>query len=155
MAKKILIATHSTLADGFKKAAHFFTGEGDNIVTLCAYDEGNDDPNPGIDSFFDTLEPNDKVLVFNDLLCGSINQILAKKLHTSKNEFHLITDVNLSVIIGVISLGEEEINAESIRENIELARANMKYMNDEILQLDVDETTGETRAPEEEADFLN
>ena len=149
MSKKIMIATHTTLAEGFKKAMHFFTGEGESIVTVCAYDDVNEDPTPEIDRFFDSLEPDDTVVVFNDLLCGSINQILAKKLKTTPRGFHLITDVNLSVIIGVSTLGEEEINAENIRENIELSRANMKYMNDEMPESD------EKSASDSEDDFLS
>ena len=148
MPKKIMIATHTTLAEGFKKAMYFFTGEGQEVVTVCAYDGNNEDPNPEIDRFFDSLEPDDTVVVFSDLLCGSVNQILGKKLNTSKKEFHLITDVNLSVIIGVCSLNEEEINAENIRENIELSKANMKYMNDEMLE------SYEKSASANEDDFL-
>ena len=132
MSKKIMIATHSVLAEGFKKAAHFFTGQGEDIKIVCAYDDPDLDPNPEIDAFFNSLEPSDTVVVFTDLLCGSINQIFAAKLKTYY--FHLITDVNLSLIIGVSTLSEEELNAETIRENIELSKNNMKYMNDVLLE---------------------
>jgi PTS system mannose-specific IIA component/fructoselysine and glucoselysine-specific PTS system IIA component len=125
-----MIATHSILAEGFKKAADFFTGQGEDIVTVCAYDDPNVNPRPEIDNFFNSLKTNDSVVVFSDLLCGSINQILTEKLKT--NKFHLITDVNLSVIIGVSTLNEEDLVAENIRENIELAKNNLKYMNDAL-----------------------
>ncbi len=149
MSKRILIATHSLLAEGFRKAMHFFTGEGDDVAIVCAYDGNEDDPNIAIDSFFNSVKPDDTVLVFNDLLCGSINQILAKKLQAAEKKFHLITDVNLSVIIGVSTLNEEDLNAENIRENIELAKANMRYMNDEMC------ATDEQYAAGNEDDFLS
>ena len=130
MSKKIMIATHTTLAEGFKKAMFFFTGPGEDIVTVCAFEEDDQDPHIEIDRFFDALEPSDTVVVFTDIIGGSINQIVAAKFKT--REFHLITDVNLSVIMGIATLSEEEINAENIRECIELSKAQMKYMNDVI-----------------------
>jgi mannose/fructose-specific phosphotransferase system component IIA len=149
MSKKILIATHSGLAEGFRKAMCFFAGEMDGVTTVCAYDGNEEDPNIAIDSFFDSVKADDTVVVFNDLLCGSINQILAKKLNAEEKKFHLITDVNLSAILGIATLSEEELTVENIRENIELAKANMRYMNDEMSKID-DRNTAES-----EDDFLS
>jgi mannose/fructose-specific phosphotransferase system component IIA len=134
MAKKIMIATHTSLAEGFKKAMFFFTGTGEDIVTVCAYEDTDESPHAEIDSFFASTAPGDTVVVFTDLAGGSVNQILAAKLKT-KN-FHLITEANLSVIIGIAALSEEEINAENIRENIELGKARIKYINDVLREQD-------------------
>jgi mannose/fructose-specific phosphotransferase system component IIA len=127
-----MIATHTNLAAGFKKALLFFTGTGEDIVTVCAYEDSDDSPRDEIERFFAAVDSRDTVVVFTDLLGGSVNQIMAEKLKT-KN-FHLITEANLSVIIAVATLGEEEINAESIRENIELCKSQMKYMNDLLIE---------------------
>lgn len=128
MAKKILIATHTILAEGFRKATLFFTGIGEDIVTICAYEDTQEPPRPEIDRFFDSVQPEDTVVVFTDLIGGSVNQIMMEKLLTYK--FHLITDPNLSVIMAVATLGEEELNAENIRESIDLCKTQMKYVND-------------------------
>ncbi|QQO08528.1 PTS sugar transporter subunit IIA [Breznakiella homolactica] len=132
MSKKILIATHTTLAEGFKKATVFFTGMGEDMVTICAYEDTQEPPRPEIDRFFESVNQDDTVVVFTDLMGGSVNQIMMEKLLTRK--FHLITDPNLSVIMAVATLGEEELNAENIRESIELSSSQMKYMNDVPLE---------------------
>jgi len=128
MSKKILIATHTILAEGLRKATMFFTGEGEDFVTICAYEDTQEPPRAEIDHFFDSVQPEDTVVVFTDLIGGSVNQIMMEKLLTQK--FHLISDPNLSAVMAVATLGEDEINAESIRESLDLCKAQMKYVND-------------------------
>lgn len=146
MSRKILIATHTTLAEGLKKATVFFTGMGEDIETICAYEDTQDSPRPEIDRFFNSVQPEDTVVVFTDLMGGSVNQIIMEKLLTRK--FHLITDPNLSVVMAVATLGEEEITPETIRESIELCRDQMKYMNDVPLE------QGNSAAPDTAEDFF-
>ncbi len=58
--KKILIATHGYLADGFKSSISLLTGGEGAIETICAYVEphfvGNQDPLAGVEDVFNAIK---------------------------------------------------------------------------------------------------
>jgi len=138
MAKRILIATHTTLAEGFCKATDFFTGMGPEILTICAYEKSQEPPKKEIEEFFETTAENDCVVVFTDLAGGSVNQIMMEELR--KRRFHLITDPNLSAIMAIATLPEEEINEQTIQENLALGREQMKYLSNLTFSESTDES---------------
>lgn len=74
--KKILIATHGYLADGFKSSISLLTGGEDAIETICAYVDESD-YTARIQTFVDSLSPEDDGVIFTDIYGGSVCQKVA------------------------------------------------------------------------------
>lgn len=67
------------------------------------------------------------MVVFTDILGGSVNQIFFKYLR--QQPFHLVTGMNLAVILECI-FAVEPITDEFLRNAISLSREQLCYMND-------------------------
>ena len=141
MSKKIVIATHAALAKGFQDCMKFLTGLGEDFITICAFTDVPE-PKEEIQRFFASVSREDTVVVFTDLLGGSVNQMFASLL--PRFSFHLIAGANLAVILAVSMLEEEDINEEKIRETIALCQKQMVYVNDRLKK----------PAPKEEENFF-
>lgn len=126
MAKQIIIATHSELAEGFKNALSFFVGEEKNIHTICAFTRDLE-PENVINEFLTKLPKEDKVIVFTDIVGGSVNQLFSKKL--IDNDFILISGLNLSLLLEMYLVPEEELNYKKIIEIIEKSKNEIKFIN--------------------------
>ena len=70
--RKIVVASHSLLAQGFKDTLEFLTGKSDAINAVCAYVNDNGE---GLDAAVEAaLSGTDEVVVLTDALGGSVNQ---------------------------------------------------------------------------------
>ena len=127
---KYIIATHGTLSEGFLNALELFLGDGYEIHTISAYiDEISLE-----DKFNDIISKfnkNDEVIVFTDINGGSVNQFFTKRLLASHN-LHVITGVNLGLIIELILCLGSTVNTQIIETAITQAREQILYMNETI-----------------------
>ncbi|WP_407045628.1 PTS sugar transporter subunit IIA, partial [Enterococcus faecium] len=69
--RKLIIASHSTLAEGFKETLEFLTGIQSRINSLCAYVEGTEEIDQKIPEL---LATSDEVIILTDMAGGSVNQ---------------------------------------------------------------------------------
>lgn len=133
MKKQIVIATHASLADGFKDALGFFTGSLENVHTVCAFTEKKN-PQSELEKLFESFATDDLVIVFSDLEGGSVNKMLVKMLKVKK--FHLITGLNLGMLLELALCDASEIDEGKIREVIKMANSQSYYVNDRIKELE-------------------
>ena len=122
--KKILIMTHSLMAKGIKETIEFLAGEQNIDVACCFTDISN--PDEFIDNYLSKIN-NDKLIIFTDLMGGSVNQKVALRLNN--NNFYLITGVNLPLILELALLDEELITEEKIEEIIQNAKNEIIFVN--------------------------
>jgi mannose/fructose-specific phosphotransferase system component IIA len=127
MNRKILIATHGNLASGFKDALNIITGKIDNITVINAFSQ-EENPKEAIKQFMEQITKDDELIVFTDLMGGSVNQIILQYLE--EYEFHLITGINLGLLCQLIL--SDTITRETIIEAVDEARLEIKYVNKEI-----------------------
>lgn len=150
MAKQIIIATHSDLAEGFKAALKFFSGTDENVHSICAFSK-DIKPEESIDKCLEEIPAGDKVIVFTDIAGGSVNQLFSKKL--INHDFFLVTGTNLSLLLELSLLPEDELNEPKILEIIEQAKCGIKFVNreyfDTLRKFDTDP------ANEESDNFFN
>ena len=67
--RKIVVASHSLLAQGFKDTLEFLTGKGDAVNAVCAYVNDNGE---GLDAAVEAaLSGTDEVVVLTDAYGGS------------------------------------------------------------------------------------
>ena len=121
---QFIIATHSTLAEGFANVIRFFNAELENVQFINAYVESQEFEK----DFRECLEPvkGQNVIVLTDILGGSVNQVATGLL--SEYGYHLITGINLSLLLEMIFV-PDDITGEQIEEMIVRAKDQMIYLN--------------------------
>lgn len=121
---QFIIATHSTLAEGFANVIRFFNAELENVRFINAYVESQEFEK----DFRECLEPvkGQNVIVLTDILGGSVNQVAVRLL--PEYGYHLITGINLPLLLEMVFL-PDDITGEQIGEMIVRAKEQMIYLN--------------------------
>ena len=128
MTRKVIIATHGKLAGGYLDALSILTGGTDQITAISSFTEDNN-PKETIAGLMEQIPMDAELLVFTDIMGGSVNQMFVPYLE--KRKMHLITGINLALVVQIL-LKEEELTPQQIMEDIALAREEMKYVNWEV-----------------------
>lgn len=135
MKRRFLIATHSTLAEGFANALKFFAGDDIDVTYINAYVDGKS-IDEEIDSYFSTLKDEDELVILTDLLAGSVNQKLYK--YISREHTHILTGTNLALVLSlVLESADGYLTNECINGLVNASKDNIVYMNE--FQAEVDE----------------
>ena len=137
MKRRFLIATHSTLAEGFTNTLMFFAGDGIDVTYINAYIDGKP-IDEKINSFFSTLNDKDELIVLTDLLAGSVNQNLYK--YISREHTHILTGINLALALSlVLESANDYLTKERINQLVNSSRENIVYMNEFQAEVDDDD----------------
>ncbi len=94
--KKIVIATHGTLASGFKSALDIIV-RNTEVTAIDCYTNPDFNMDKKVQEILDSTGKDQELYVFTDLLGGSVNNAFMKKL--DEYSFHLITNNNLSILM--------------------------------------------------------
>lgn len=127
MNKRLLIATHSTFAEGIKNAIELIAGKQDYVYTLCAYTNNISEVETPVKEFISSLKENEELIVATDILGGSVNNEFMKYL-TNQN-LHLISGMNLPLLIELIMNIESNDTKKSILSAIEISKSQIQYCN--------------------------
>lgn len=121
---QFIIATHSTLAEGFANVIRFFHAQLENVQFINAYVESQEFEK----DFRECLEPvkGQNVIVLTDILGGSVNQVATGLL--PEYGYHLITGINLPLLLEMIFM-PDDITGAQIEEMIVRAKEQMIYLN--------------------------
>lgn len=125
---QIIIASHSKLASGMKETVMFFGGDQIEILEQTMTDTGFEEK---VSAMLKKHEDKN-CIVFTDLFGGSVNQIFFRKLRESK--FHLVTGMNLAVILEC-AFTQEEIDEEFIGRAIQASKEQFCYMNPRLVNM--------------------
>ena len=132
---KIFISSHGHFASGIKSSVEILMGPNPRITVFDAY-VNQDSVQEHLDAFYETVEPDDQVLLLSDLYGGSVNQVMYTYL--TKPNTTLIAGVNLALVLELAV--KEEIDPEDLVNLVEQSRTMLR-----IVELD-------TSAQEEEHD---
>lgn len=126
--RHIVIASHSTLSAGMKNTLSFFlSASAQNISVITAY-VNNLPIEQEIEEVFNKFLPEDEVVIFTDILSGSVNQKLYK--YINRKHTHIIAGMNLPLIMGIMmEPSDEYLATEKINSIIEDARNQIQYVN--------------------------
>lgn len=135
--RKILIASHSELAEGMKHTLQFFVGQDIDVTSICAYVD-EEKLETKLERYFSQVDVQDEVLVFTDLLGGSVNQALLP--YVQREHVHVIAGVFLGVILELVYRKESYLSKETVQETLNHSKEGIVYMNNYTIILDdVDE----------------
>ena len=128
MDRKILLASHNHMASGLNSSIEFLAGEQDNLMALDAYVDGQA-IDQKIKELFAGFPKETEVLIFTDLLSGSVNQKLFP--YRLREHTHLITGMNLPIVLStVLKPSESYLSNEEMRSLVEEARTSLVYVNE-------------------------
>ena len=98
---KILLSSHGHFASGLKTSLDILLGNSDVVTAIDAY---VDDSNLAdkLDEFFAQTAENDQVIMMSDLLGGSVNTEMYKRL--TRPNTYLIAGVNLALVLEIAAM---------------------------------------------------
>ena len=118
--RKIVVASHSLLAQGFKDTLEFLTGKGDAVNAVCAYVNDNGE---GLDAAVEAaLSGTDEVVVLTDAYGGSVNQRFSR---FASDRIHVIAGVNLPLAM-TLARPDEKLDFDAL---VNEARQQIIYVN--------------------------
>lgn len=137
---RFLIVSHGYLADGFKSATEIIMGKdiAERIYTINAFvGDCRDDVKGDLETFVGNVPIGDKLIIFSDIMHGSVNQFLMPLVDDEK--VYLITGVNFPLICELIAKycfsDETTIDNEEMLAIVEKAKDEMKFMNHYLSQV--------------------
>lgn len=135
--QKIIIASHHKLAKGFKDTLEYIAPSTVEIIDINAYMD--DTPlQTEVDDVLKQFNETEQILIFTDLLGGSVNQEFANRM--SEYNIELISGVSLPIILTLmLKLNGNEITSNEIRQAIEEAKSQIVYVNDDLTTQELDE----------------
>ena len=133
--RKVIIATHGCLADGFLSALKIIVGENENLQAVNCYTTPEFDLEQTVDQILHESEGTE-LYVFTDLLGGSVNNGFFKRL--GDHDFHLVTNTSLGLLMDFSLLNPDE---NELRAKLSSGEFAAVYCNDlkESMALDEDD----------------
>lgn len=134
---KFLIAAHGYLADGIKSTVKIIMGDEsvDSVLTLNAFvNEENEDVPKEIRKHIDNLNSEDKMIIFTDLMHGSVNQFIMP--YADDDRIYVITGFNFPLVCEIIAKyvygGSQIVDIDELKRDIEKSKNEIIYVNDFI-----------------------
>ncbi|SKC89395.1 PTS sugar transporter subunit IIA [Maledivibacter halophilus] len=127
---KVLLVGHGRFPEGIKNSVEIIMGKQDNLYTINAYTK--DTPfEEELNSFIRTVDlDKDKLIIVSDMFGGSVNQKTLSNVDMKKVK--LITGLNLSILLEVLMLQEEDVTDEKLRSIVEETRKQIIFVNDTL-----------------------
>ncbi len=127
MEKKVLIVTHSDLADGFKASIDFFMPGMYEVKAICAFTKCNN-VEEEIAEFINSQSSETEIIAFSDITFGSVNQWLG--IYKERPHYHLFSGTNLPLIMSILLKPQDEyLTVETIERCIEECSRSVVYVN--------------------------
>lgn len=123
----VVVASHSEMANGIKKTTEYIMGKMPNLYAIPAYTEGFENVEEALKKILKEY-PDKQIYVLSDLVGGSVNSEIKKLLESYPN-IHLVTGVNLPLVMQLL-LADDTKSNEELPKAIEEARRGIIYMNE-------------------------
>lgn len=96
MKRLIVIASHNHMASGVQSTLEFIAGKQKNVKAIDAYTDGKAIEDT-VKELFDSIDENTEVVVFTDMMAGSVNQKFFP--YRTRPHTHIITGMNLPAVL--------------------------------------------------------
>ena len=121
---KYIIAGHGQYPQGTLDTVTLLVGNRDDIFIVSASPENNDYQQKLTD--YMVKYENEGLVIFTDLVIGSVNQYCAQCLKT--HSFELISGYNLALILEIIL--QSDLSSQQIDEIVERSKQQLIYINE-------------------------
>ncbi|GGB47231.1 hypothetical protein F3157_13135 [Virgibacillus dakarensis] len=124
----LLFASHGRLAEGMLDSVEMITGKRDNIFTISAYKNENEDLTKQLESVLMQINEEDELIIVTDIFGGSVNNECLKLLHDTR--IHLIAGLNLALVIELVTQVNFQMDTdELINKALKNAKDTIIYCN--------------------------
>ena len=120
---KIFISSHGHFASGLKSSLEILMGPNDRVTVFDAY-VTQESVQEHLDAFYETVGPEDTVLLLSDLYGGSVNSVMYTYL--TKPNTKLVAGVNLALVLDLAV--REEISDEELADLVEQSRSMLRIV---------------------------
>ena len=120
---KIFISSHGHFASGLKSSLEILMGPNDRVTVFDAY-VTQESVQEHLDAFYETVSPEDTVLLLSDLYGGSVNSVMYTYL--TKPNTKLVAGVNLALVLDLAV--REEISDEELADLVEQSRSMLRIV---------------------------
>ena len=120
---KIFISSHGHFASGLKSSLEILMGPNDRVTVFDAY-VTQESVQEHLDAFYETVGPEDTVLLLSDLYGGSVNSVMYTYL--TKPNTKLVAGVNLALVLDLAV--REEISDEELADLVEQSRSMLRVV---------------------------
>lgn len=124
--KRFLLLSHGKFAKGMQDTLTIFLGDDHKFDAISAYVD-NVDPVIEIENYFKQVTDEDQVIIFTDILGGSVNQLVLPYLQ--REHTFIITGFNLPVLLE-LAFFDGYISLDEIRTVVENGKETIVLMND-------------------------
>ncbi|HTF20953.1 MAG TPA: hypothetical protein VK658_22920 [Chryseolinea sp.] len=125
--RRFLIAGHGRFATGLKTALDIIAGEMDRVWVVDAYVDENTSIEDQIRAISGQLKADDELIVFTDLMGGSITNQVIRNVDMGK--VHVISGTNFPVLIDLVLSDPDTPTVEAIESALSTAREQLVYVN--------------------------
>ena len=120
---KVFLASHAHLASGMRSSLLIFMNDCPNLTVYDAYTEGDTSTvQDHLDAFYETVAPEDEVLLLSDIYGGSVNTAMCAYL--DRPNTRLVAGINLAFLIEVMA--EPSLSDVRLDEIIQNSRAFLR-----------------------------
>ena len=130
MKRHYIFASHGTFANGLLNSVELILGKQPDIHTLCAYVDDDVDLTQQVESLLANFPADDELIVITDIFAGSVNNEFVRFL--SRPHFHLLSGLNLPLIIDLLISTQERDTDKLISEALASAKESIQYCNHTI-----------------------
>ena len=137
---KIVLASHSNLAQGMKDTAEFIMGKQENLSAITAYVDEKVDFSAQLTALISEMT-EEPIIFISDLLGGSVNRVITETIAGKENQF-LIAGMNLPLVLEIVSMSfsaEPAKIKEQLQQVIVTATSGVKLIEVNPDQPDEDE----------------
>lgn len=135
---KIILASHHTMASGLKDTLNYIFPSDLEIADISAY-LNNTPIEEELAAVIDPVDPADEILIFTDMLGGSVCQACAPYILKRPNT-HLFAGMNLPLVLTLALQAQSgALDEAGIETAIAEARSQIVYVNASFSASDDDE----------------
>lgn len=128
MKRVLVLASHHNMAAGLKDTLEFVSGGGLETIALPAYVD-NVPIDKKIEEIIGKFGEEDEAIILTDMTYGSVNQQFFK--YRQRPHTHIVSGMNLPLAIQIAMESQEDyISVDRMREMVENAKQEIKYVND-------------------------
>lgn len=134
---KIFLSSHGKFASGIQSSCGILLGPSENLTVFDAYIDQSS-VQDHLDPFFETVGPEDQVLLCSDLFGGSVNQVMYTYLNRPNTR--LVAGVNMTFMMNILGEDpEDQLTEERLDEIIEESREYLRRVEFEAPEAPADQ----------------
>lgn len=136
--RRYIIASHHKLAYGLKDTVYFLTNGIKKIYDVNAYIEDEEKSiEEVVSELFASFDKNDEVLVFADMMGGSVYQ---KFYPYMSDKVHVVCGINLPLTLALVLESEDTpLTQELVHQYVEDSKNQIVYVNEVNFAVDEDD----------------